>query len=451
MPRIPSVRGLVITGFALFAMFFGAGNLILPAMIGVEAGPNAYVAAAGFLITGVALPIAAMIAMATIRPGEVRLADRMGSRLGLVLTTLIFLSTGMLYAIPRVAAVSYEMALAPVVGSSRTNLFLYTAAFFAVTFLAALRPSTVVNRIGTFLTPALLILLAVLVIGSIGQPLAGHEATGDYVNAPLSAGIIQGYFTMDAIAALVFGAIIVSALKSWGWTGKKSRTGMAYAALIAGGLLAVVYIGLVRVGQSGSGTNGAQVIAGMTQKLFGSFGQVFFGAIILLACLTTALGLLASSTAYFHGLVPALSMRAWLVVQVLIAFALANLGLETILEIVAPLNQLVYPMTICLVIVALLDRGEHVRFYWAYRLTAWTAGVLSVLEALNSTKLAVFAPLRDVLDVFPLGEVHMAWVVPALVALVIGLVLDWRWPRAPRAVESASSDDAVVPSPAAEA
>ncbi|MDP9800459.1 LIVCS family branched-chain amino acid:cation transporter [Arcanobacterium wilhelmae] len=423
------MRTLLVSGLALFAMFFGAGNLILPTMIGVNAGEAAWVAAFGFLITGVALPALSMIAYSTKRAGEPHIGGRIGRHLGPLLVLLVFLSCGMLYGIPRVAAVSFEMSVAPVLGEGANVVLaqaLFLAVFFAIAFLAVLRPNQLVNRIGLGLTPVLMLLLVALIIGAFQVAPAGHPVTADFQAAPVATGVIQGYFTMDAIAAIVFGGVIYSAMEADGRHGASLRRGMAGAAAVAAGMLALVYLGLVRVGMVGAGDNGAAVLSNVAKQLFGSNGQLVFGLIVSLACLTTVLGLLGASTQYFHRIFPQVSTRVWLVVHVLVAFALANLGLTKILAVVAPLNQLLYPVAICLVLVALLEMGLGRKLTWAYYLPAWVSAVLAVLEALNSTGLAVFAPLRTFLNFFPLGAYQVAWLVPALVALVVGLVLDFR-------------------------
>lgn len=422
------MRTLLVSGLALFAMFFGAGNLILPTMIGVNAGEAAWMAALGFLITGVALPAASMIAYSAKRSDEPHIGGRIGRHLGPLLILLVFLSCGMLYGIPRVAAVSFEMSVVPVLGAG-SNIplaqALFLAGFFAVAFMAALRPSALVTRIGLGLTPVLMLLLIVLIIGAFQTDPVGHAATPEFAAAPVATGVIQGYFTMDAIAAIVFGGVIYSVMEADGRHGVALRRGMAAAAGVAALMLALVYLGLVRVGMVGAGDNGAAVLSNVAKYLFGSNGQFVFGLIVSLACLTTVLGLLGASTQYFHRMIPQVSARAWLVIHVLVAFSLANLGLAKILAVVAPLNQLLYPVAICLVLVALLEMMIRRKLMWAYYLPAWVSVLLAIPQALHSTGLDVFSGLGTFLEYFPLGSYQVAWLMPALVALGVGLVVDF--------------------------
>ncbi|WP_216380179.1 branched-chain amino acid transport system II carrier protein [Arcanobacterium phocae] len=418
-------RLILVTSLALFAMFFGAGNLIIPVMIGVEAGHLSWIAAVGFICSGVLLPAMSMVALASKRKEEKRLADRLGAPVGLVLTTAIFLSCGMIYGIPRVGAVSFEFVVAPLVNDSQWALAIYLFAFFAVSYTLARRPAKMVRHIGMVLTPTLLVLLAALVIASFTVPVINTEASPQFSSSPVAGGFIQGYFTMDALAALVFGGVIVASFAAAGHADRQLQKSTALAGVTAGLLLSVVYLGLIRVGLVGSGSNGAEVISGVAHQIFGRSGQMLFGAIVVLACLTTTLGLIAAFVHYFHELVPNVSAHAWLVICVSVSFALANLGLERILAVVAPLNQLLYPMVICLIVVSLVDLVVPIRLLWSYRASAWIAGVLAVVESLYTTGISLFMPVREWLNLLPMGQLHMAWVVPALVGLFVGVGMDY--------------------------
>lgn len=424
---------LLVTGLALFAMYFGAGNLIFPVMIGIEAGPAVTAAIIGFLMTGVLLPVLGMVAAATAPEGVEQIADRIGHHPGVVFTIIIFLSTGMLYAIPRVATVSYEMVLEPILPSDLAHRGIaepvFLLIFFGITYLLAVNPKGMLDRIGGYLTPLLLLFLFILIIAAFIQlPLDLGEATGEYADTPLATGLINGYFTMDAIASLVFGIVIIEALRRRGFKTKQQLfTGTALAGVIAGIALAVVYLGLAAVGSrlgTAGMTNGAEALAHASTLLFGRSGQLIFGSIVLLACLTTAVGLTGASTQYFRGLFPAVPRVPMVIFHVAVAFALANLGLEAILQVVAPINQLIYPIVICIVFISIFDIFIPGNLKWTYRLATWFGVAVGLFEALWSTQLPVFAGLRDTLDMFPLGTIHMPWVAPALAGFVIGFIID---------------------------
>lgn len=437
MPRRQSTpAAILITGLALFAMYFGAGNLIFPAMIGMTAGENVNPVIIGFLLTGVALPALGMVASSTQRRGEHDgIASRIGRYPSLVFTVAIFLSTGMLYAIPRVATVSFEMAAVPILtGSaggetSQLDLLIYTVIFFTAVGVVALNPGRLVDRLGAYLTPALLIVLAILIVTAlVTMESVSVQPSPDYANDPLPAGLLQGYYTMDAIASLVFSGVILSALARSGFTTRRKLIwGSTLAAGVAGIGLTIVYLGLAAVGTRVAGQgldDGAAGLAYAASEALGPVGQAVFSAVAILACLTTAIGLIGASSQYFRKLFPKLTHPMLVLIQSLVALSLANLGLETILEIVTPVNQLLYPIAICIIAIALIDVVTPGMLHWTYRLSAWTAAVVAIPEALWATKISAFDGLRDWLDVLPAGSVNMGWVVPALVAALIGALLD---------------------------
>lgn len=443
---------LIVTGLALFAMFFGAGNLIFPVMIGIDAGTSVTPAILGFLSTGVLLPMLGIIAAATSQEGVTGIASRIGKYPGLVFTIVIFLSTGMLYAIPRVATVSFEMAVVPQIDAANPNgvpLFVYTVVFFAVTYMLALNPKGFLDRIGAWLTPALLILLLVLIFAAAFRlPMALGTPTTAYETTPYATGLLQGYFTMDAIASLVFGIVIICSLRHHGFKTKAEVfTGTAIAGVIAGIALASIYIGLTIIGTRMGPyevSNGAEALARAATELFGTAGVTLFGLIAILACLTTAVGLTGASSQYFRTLFPQISRPVMVLIHVLVSLALANLGLETILDIVAPVNQLIYPVVICVIFVALFDIFVPGQLYWTYRLAAWIGGFIGIFEALRSTGLPQFDVLTLYLNQLPLGVVNMPWVVPTLAGFIIGLVIDTVrgdhiWTRRPEKVDEVAA------------
>ena len=418
-------------------MYFGAGNLIFPAMIGMTGGEHVPPVILGFLLTGVALPVLGMIAASTQRRGEHDgIASRIGRYPGLVFTVAIFLSTGMLYAIPRVATVSFEMAVAPFLAGSAeagssdpSHLFIYTVIFFTAVGIIALNPGRLVDRLGTFLTPALLIVLAALIVTAVlTMPAVPVDPAPGYASDPLPSGLLEGYYTMDAIASLVFSGVVLSALARHGFnTRRKLFFGSTLSAGVAGFGLAIVYLGLAAVGTRVAGqgfTDGAAGLSYAASEALGPVGQSVFAAIAILACLTTAIGLIGASSQYFRKLFPKLSHPTLVLVQVLVSLGLANLGLATILEIVTPVNQLLYPIAICIIAIALLDIVVPGNMWWTYRLSAWVAGLVAIPEALWATQMPVFEGLRDWLDLLPAGSVNMGWALPALVAAAVGFLID---------------------------
>ncbi|MGD7002886.1 branched-chain amino acid transport system II carrier protein [Corynebacterium halotolerans] len=434
-PKAPTKKSpmlIVITALMLFSMFFGAGNLIFPPMLGAQAGENFLPAILGFLGTGVLLPVLAVIAIALSGNNVRDLARRGGWLFGLVFPVLAYLSIGAFYALPRTGAVSYSTAIQPVLGTEGILASgIFNLIFFGIAFALAYNPNSIVNNLGKFLTPVLLVLLVLLVVlaminfdGVPGSPDA------KYTEAPFPTGLVEGYLTMDSIAALAFGIIVISALRYKGMPeGKPLVRGTIAAGLVAGALLAVIYVGLGFIGQyipdPGQYEDGAGLLADAALLIMGTPGQLVFGLIVLLACLTTAVGLIASTSEFFETLLPGIQYKVWAVIFSLMSFALATLGLDTVLAIAAPVIGFLYPSAITLIFITLIQplfRGR-VRFHWTYRVAIWVAVAWAALMTFNSLGWGTSA-IEPLIAWSPMHSVEMGWVLPTLIGLVIGLVID---------------------------
>ena len=439
---------IVTTGLMLFALFFGAGNLIFPPLLGAASGGSLPMVMIGFLVTGVLLPLATIVAVSTSGEGILGLARRVGPRFGAVMPLAVYLSIGPFYAVPRVTTVAYELATLPVlemmgIHNSRWAQAAHVAAFLGVSILIALRPSRLADSIGRWLTPALLLLLAVLCGATIlTAPGLERSAIEPYASAPMTTGLTQGYLTMDVLSASVFGIVVISSLRERGFTapGRLVR-GTTIAGGIAAVLLGAVYIGLALIGTRSPGdvtsetTEGTELLRAAASLTLGRGGVIVFAGIVVLACLTTAVGLLASWAGYAYTAWPAVSFNRQLAAGTLVSFVLANLGLKAILKITAPLLFLLYPLAICLVVVTLVDALAPGRLRSAYLWPVGVAGVLGLVSALTE---AGWTTPSDLLSRTGLWDNSTGWIVPALLALGIGLVLDVRAGRWSTPVEDAS-------------
>ena len=421
---------IIVVGLMLFAMFFGAGNLIFPPQLGVEAGTAYGPAMAGFLSTAVLLPALAVIAVSVSGNGIVDIASRAGKIFGLVFSIAVYLSIGALYAIPRTANVAFETGVAGLAGTtSAWALFAFTAAFFAVSLWLSLRKGGIVDSLGRWLTPALLILiLALVVVGAMTLNAEPGAPTEKWAESPYTAGFLEGYLTMDSLAALVFGIVVIDSLRSRGI--RKQRqvvTSSILSGVVAVVLLGVVYLGLGRLGQGieGEYTNGALLLSDAANQSFGAAGAWVFALIVLLACLTTAVGLITSTAAFFSSLTPRIGFRAWTVVFTLAGLLMSNLGLETIIGIAIPLNVFLYPMAVALVFLTLLQAALPFKLTWSYRIPV---GVAAVFALLDLARALGFEPSETmpILGDLPLYEQSLSWVIPTAIALVVCLVVDAR-------------------------
>lgn len=384
----------------------------------------------GFLITAVILPVLGVIVVARF-DGLDRLAQNVGSRFSKVFTLLIYLSIGPGLGIPRAASVPFEMAVAPYLPEG-VNLTVWMAGYSLVFFLVALalclNPGKLVDRVGSILTPSLLILLCVLFFTflfrgekEITQPQAVYDG------APFLQGFAEGYQTIDTIAALNFGLVIAVTLDSFGLKEKKTVIHhTVLAGVFAGSILAVVYMMLTYMGMCSSGVyavqeNGAWTLRCIVYQLFGDFGAILLAAIFTLACLTTCIGLINSISQYFSTLSKGLTYRHWVYIIVAFSFLICNLGLNAILSISIPVLNAIYPISIVLIILGLSHRlWRHNR--WVYPLTVAGTGCVSVIYALDLTGLPL-GFLADLCSSLPLYGMGFCWVSVAAAALVVSLVL----------------------------
>lgn len=425
-----SKKDVLLIGLMLFSLFFGAGNLIFPPFLGQSAGTNTWVAMATFFITSVGFPILGVIAVAK-SGGLTNLAKRVNSVFATIFTVLIYLSIGPCLGIPRAGSLPFEMVVAPYLPTSISRtlaLLLFTFVFFTVAYWLSLSPAKLVNRMGKVLTPSLLILILVVFVGSLFKPLGNYGvAVGEYISSPLVKGFLDGYLTMDTIAALNFGIVIATAIKSKGIDDEKSVVSTTIkAGLIAGILLVVIYSLLAHLGamsgaRFGLTENGAQTLTNITTYIFGKPGAVLLAVIFTLACLTTSVGLISSCSQYFSTLTNKISYKNWVRILSLFSMTVANMGLTKILSVSVPVLIAIYPISIMLIVLAMFD-GLFKESSIVYSLTILSTGTVSIIEALDQVgiKLGFVTELSSKLPFYVEG---LGWVLPALTGMGLGLLL----------------------------
>lgn len=419
-------RQLAVVGVTLFSMFFGAGNLILPPLLGLQAGTSAVPATVGFLIAGIGLPVLGIIAVAL--AGTVReLAGRVHPLFARVFVGAVYLAIGPCLAIPRTSSTAFEMLapLLPADVSLDTVRLVFSVAFFAVAYLLAMHPGRLTRLLGRVTGPALIALIVVVTGAALVSP--GVQAAAPqapYDHAPAIQGFLTGYQTMDLLASLTFGIVIATNIREMGVTepGPLARA-ISSAGVIAGLLMVLIYCGLAYVGVnatevSAGATNGATVLTTSATAHFGAVGTVVVAAIFLLACLNVCIGLISCCGTYFSQEIPAVPYRWCALAFAAFSCVISNFGLDAILAFSVPLLGALYPIAIVLVIMGMLhgvcDRAPQV---WP-----WVVGVTAIVSVVIALRDA-FAPGAWIAtDALPLAGMGLAWVVPALVAVAIGYV-----------------------------
>lgn len=414
-----SRKDMFVIGFALFSMFFGAGNVIFPPYLGLSCGRQWFLGFACYYLADIGLALAALFAV--LRSGSPEhLTRRIGKAPSTLLMSAIILCIGPMLAIPRTAATTYEMSLAPLVSGFSPALF--SVLFFAVILLLCLRESAVVDIVGKVLTPVLLIGLLVLIVKGVLDPIGPVPDQVLVDNVPVT-GIEAGYQTMDVLAAVVFGIIILKSARDKGYTDPKAQARVvAGAGMVAGAALLVVYLGLTYLGVTTSRFFDLSVlrtflVVSIVRNLMGKAGIILFSIVVALACVTTAVALVSSAASYFSRLSGGRLRYTWLVIAIcLFSAAAANLGLDQIVSIAAPILSIVYPPTLALIVLSFFDR--RIQSDWVFRMAALGALVFSVLETAASFGLDI--PL---LTRMPLASLGFGWVVPAAVCGVLGALM----------------------------
>lgn len=424
-------KNLLLIGFTLFSMFFGAGNLIFPPSVGAQAGTLVWPAMAGMAVSAVGLPVLGVVAVA--RSGGLgALGDRVHPLFSRVFTVLAYLAIGPCLAIPRTASTSFEMAVPPFLGEGapvRLFQLAYSVVFFALALAVALRPEKLTDRLGKVLCPVLLALIAVTFAGCLVKPLSGYGLPQDaaYAANPVAKGFLDGYQTMDTIAALVFGIIISLNIRARGVERDEDVVkGTVRAGWVAGAMLLVVYCMLAHVGAlsggafPGAAENGAAVLTRIVPVLFGKAGSVLLAAIFVIACFNVCVGLISSCGEYFSQTFPRLSYRAWAVLFAVVSAVIANAGLAQILKISVPILNAIYPVAIVLIALSLLDRWLG-RFQRTFPVGVAVTGIFSVLYALAGLGM----PLPLLMDL-PMADMGLGWVIPAAAGVAAGILVSPR-------------------------
>lgn len=352
-----TIRDIIVVGFALFSMFFGAGNVIFPPYLGMEAGPQWLAGFSAYFIADIGLALLGVFALLRVGSSEA-VTRRVGKVPSEILMCAIILCIGPMVAIPRTSATTFEMAIAP--NLSGVSPVLFSVLFFAVILALCIKESAVVDIVGKILTPLLLLGLFAIIVKGIITPLGDIAALPQIANVAVT-GIKAGYQTMDALAALPFGIIVLQSVASKGYdSGRKQFRAVSGAAVLAGILLLAVYMGLAYLGATVSaqytGAIGrAQLIMAIVEALMGKVGMILFGVVVGLACVTTAIALTSSAAAYFAELCRGkVSYKVFVIAICVFSAVVSNLGLDRIVAVAAPVLDVIYPPTLVLIFISLL-------------------------------------------------------------------------------------------------
>ncbi len=426
MERKLSKKEFYSISIMLFGLLFGSGNLIFPPMLGNQAGTSMFIALVGFVVTAVLFPVLGILAVAKSN-GVENLGGRVGPAFAVIYPAIVFLAIGPGIAIPRNGSLAFEMSVAPYIAEGASLIvprLIYTIIFFGLAYFLSFTPGKMVDRIGKGITPVLFVLIIIFFVGSlIKLPVNIAAPTVDY-QAPFLTGILEGYNTMDILAALNYGLVIAITIKRYKITDEKSIISYSSrAGLVAGILLLIVYSMLAYVGMITSFgnqdvANGGGILFDITNNVFGAFGSIILILIFTLACLTTVVGLITSVSEYFTDLTNnKVTYKQWITLYTLISFVLANFGLNSILKFSVPVLVAIYPTAIVLITMALLQDTFEFK-QRSYKGTIYMTLFISIISAFKEAgiKLPI---VSDISSLLPLYQEGLEWLLPAIVTLVV--------------------------------
>lgn len=447
MQKKLSYKDYLYLASMLFGLFFGAGNLIFPVFMGQLAGANAWSAVIGFLITGVGLPLLGIVAMGISHSnGLYDMGSRVHPVYGLCLTCALYLTIGPFFAIPRTATVSFEVGIAPMLSADTitTCLAIFSFVFFAAVLWFSLRPSKILIWVGKILNPIFLIFLGILLITALLNPMGSISqipVSAAYSSNSFFTGFLEGYNTMDALASLAFGIIIINVIRNLGVENPNSvASDTVKSGLFSMALMALIYISLTIIGAQSRGlfdasTNGGAALSVISKHYFGSAGSIILAITMIFACLKTAIGLITSCSETFVTLFPhSAGYKVYAVIFCCVSFGIANIGLSKIISYSIPVLMFLYPLAITLILLSLFHKFFHNARCIYVSVTTFTifAAIFDFMSALPSASknfLHVNGIIAFISKTLPFYTLGLGWVIPSIVGLAVGLLFYFLKPQ----------------------
>ncbi|WP_459477628.1 branched-chain amino acid transport system II carrier protein [Clostridium saccharoperbutylacetonicum] len=432
----------LLIGSLLFGLFFGAGNLIFPVQMGQQAGSNAFMATIGFLITGVGLPMLGIIASALSRSESLfDMAKSISSKYSKIFTCLLYLTIGPLFAIPRTATVAFEVGIHPFMADEylKLGLFIFSLIFFIITIYFSLKPGQILDWVGKYLTPIFLVLLSILLIATFVSPMgqaSQYPAQGNYATQPLFTGLLDGYNTMDALASVAFAIIIISNIQKLGIKEPRliaietCKSGFVSVVGMTVIYSSLAYMGATSLGSVSSAENGGIILSLVSNHYLGFVGKVLLAAIVGVACVKTAIGLITACSEMFSEMFPkSISYKKYAIVFTVFSFVIANFGLSNLIQLSIPVLMFLYPLVITLILLSLLApiiKKQGMIYKWTTGLTI-IAALFDFCKALPQAfqENALISELINFAHLYLPGfDYGFGWIIPALVGFIIGFIFN---------------------------
>ncbi len=432
----------VLVASMLFGLFFGAGNLIFPIILGAKAGASLVPALLGMLVTAVGMPLLGIVALGVSRSsGLMEMSSRISKGYGYFFTCALYLTIGPFFAIPRCAATSFTMGIAPLLnGNEALVQAIFTTLFFAAVLYFALRPSDIMNSVGKYLNPIFLVCLGILVVTALISPQAAVSevpASGDYVESAFATGFLQGYDTLDALASLAFGIIVINVIRGMGIEepGEIAKSTIK-AGIFSMLLMALIYALIALVGAQSYGLyadrladpsfNGGTAFAIIARHYLGNAGMIVLALTVTFCCMKTAIGLVTSCADTFSQIFPrSLSYKNWAIAFTAFSLLVSNIGLSKIISFSAPVLYFLYPLAIVLILLSIFGK------FFANARSVYVCGIgfTMIAAVLDLLRVSGAASVQGIVawaaDSLPLYTLGLGWIATGAVGVLIGLIISF--------------------------
>lgn len=435
-----SFKNYLAIGSMLFGLFFGAGNLIFPVLMGQLSGKNYVPALIGFLITAVGMPFLGVLAVGYSKSEDLLdMTKKIGRGYGYFFTICLYLTIGPFFALPRLSTTSFEVGLSSNISADkmRIALLLFTFIFYLVALILALKPNKIMTYVGKVLNPIFLVVLSILLIFAFIKPMGVaslQPVTESYITSPFSKGFVEGYNTMDVLAALAFSVIVINSIRHIGVDEPKEivkytiKSGVVTVILMSVIYGSLVYMGATSLGVLKPAENGGIALYDISRHFLGNMGQILLATIVTVACLKTAVGLITACSEVFNKIFPKVSYKKFAVAIALVSFVISNFGLSQIIKLSLPVLIFLYPLSIVMIFLELSSKVFK-NDMTVFRITLVFTAIASMFDlfgvlpdGLKNTKF-VQGGLEFASKNIPLYEVSFGWVVITLIGFIFALIV----------------------------
>lgn len=418
----------IIIGFALFAIFFGAGNLIFPPYLGVTAGENWGITTLAFLISDPLLSIIAVMVVAALGGSALNVGRRVHPLFASALAAICVLLIGPIFAVPRTGASTHEIFVQSYFPSAPQ--WITSLVFFGIVLWITYKENSVMDAIGKYLTPILLLILFLIFVGAVLQPNASFAATDR--TGLFAQGFKEGYQTMDVLGAPLLAGVVMKDITRRGYLNKKDQFRMMFGVgIVAFILLALVYSTLAYSGASmstviDSTAQRAAMLTTIVKNLLGSWGQLAMGLAVCFACLTTAIGLTTTCGQYFEEVSKGkISYKKTILVTVAVEFIISLVGVDSLINLAVPVLTFIFPIMIALILFSAFD--QYIPYDWTYLGAVVGAGIVGLVQGINTLSQLLGGKLLGdavkLIGTFPLATYGLEWIVPTFVGALIFTIL----------------------------